>query len=285
MAGIFKAATAEDVRARKILSSKTSGTNIKDREIPLLDNKTLLTPREYLQKYVIDLRYILKEPSLYYPGAGGDVDPLKLFVEESDVSTIIYCDYDAGVVRDFFNNINTKLNGYNIKKTRCIDPAFFGCSTWEDFWPCDPAARNGTVDPLHAFGMLSEIYSERSNKRVNFVYLCAEAVQTYKILFSNNKYGPTVVVIQDHGMGGGWTKFGGRESRLYKIAQPALPQLLYVHGNGVWPGYAVVSQDGEPEGMHGFERRLYIRKNSRRGQSQCGGQSPSTFKQHIVKSV
>ena len=264
MAGIFKAATAEDVRARKILSSKTRGTNIKDREIPLLDNKTFLTPREYLQKYVIDLRYILKEPSLYYPGAGGDVDPFKLFVEESDVSTIIYCDYYSRDVRRFYNNINTELDGYNIKNKRCIDPAFLGCSTWEDFWPCDPAARIGTAVPRYAFGMLSEIYSKRSNKRVNFIYLCAEAVQTYKILFSNNKYSPAVVVIQDHGMGGNWTRFGGRKSRLYEIAQPALPQMLYVHGDDVWPGYAAVSQDGEPEGMHGFNRKLYIFKKRRR---------------------
>lgn len=228
----------------------------------------LLYPKEYLRANFggraqkMDLEIVLRLPTLYYPGAGEDFGPFKLFSRYSAISTVIYCDYQYG---SFINTageagIREELNEYKVVSEGGLSPTSFGQKSWEEFWPAVPNSR-GFASPRGAFGawaLLCLCPKETGViKMINFIYLCTEATQTYDILFVKRKIKPMAVVIQDHGLGGGWTVFGGK-SKLYDIARSALPPLLYLSDNtNVWPGYKRVSDCGEPEGMHGNKRALY----------------------------
>jgi len=222
-----------------------------------------LSPKEYLQSNVIDLDYILRQPTLYYPGAGEDYGPFKVFTEYSNISTVIYCDYHGGYGERILKD--ELLKSYEFISEKRIGPDILGMSSWEDFWPVEPESLKWG-HPENASAMLFEMRLKSDRRVINFIYLCTEAIQTYKILFSNKKISPTVVVIQDHGLGCGWTCFGGKSSKLYKIAKPALPRFLYSENEPEWQGYERVSCIGEPEGPCNRKRALYARKINRDGQ-------------------
>lgn len=254
---IFKPATHEQIANR----TKDKQPRIKWKKglrVPPSNNNSELTSEEYLQQNIIDLESILRQQSLYYPGAGSDLEPFKLFVENSAISTIIYCDYASDIAKDAINRIYTDLKKeYKFIGVRHIKPNVLGCNSWKDFWPSAPDAH-GFGNPSDAFGLFAEMRRKSDNQAINFIYLCTEAIQTYKILFSDRRIRPTVVVIQDHGLGGFWTNFSGNDSKLYKTAKPALPRFLYVHGSP-WPGYECVSLAATGKGMP-RNRTLYIHK-------------------------
>jgi hypothetical protein len=67
------------------------------------------------------------------------------------------------------------------------------------------------------------------------------------------------VVLQDHGFGGNWNRFG-RDGRLHQYARENLPRLLYVAPNTTpWPGYVPRSCLGNGEGIHESRRAIFLR--------------------------
>lgn len=233
----------------------------KDLYMPLLDDNKELTPSEYLLQNVIDLESILRQPLLYYPGAGSDFDPFKLFTKNSVVSTVIYCDYVYENVRQAIKkHIYSDLKDYDFLNFRRIEPISLGCRSWRDFWPSEPEAYKSGI-PSDAFGLFVEMRLKSDSKVINFIYLCTEAIQTYKILFSNRKIIPTVVVLQDHIGPRNWANFGRENSKLHEVAKSVLPRFLYAADQPRWPGYERVSDKGDAEGGAGNRRALYMYKN------------------------
>lgn len=73
---------------------------------------------------------------------------------------------------------------------------------------------------------------------------------------------PYAVVLQDHGWGGNWTKFGkGGDLETLASSTVRLPQFLLVAANtDAWNGYSAI--DGVTiggGGMHGSQRQLWRR--------------------------
>jgi len=255
MPSIFKAPAPDDFRLTPEFLEQAKLDRIqmkKDLYMPILDDKKDLKPKEYLRQNVIDLEFILRQPSLYYPGAGIDLEPFKLFAQHSLVSTVIYCDYNWESARRLVkNDIYRKLKDCEVISTKRIEPDILGCKSWEDFWSSAPDAYS--ADPSDAFGLFAEIHFKPDNKTINFVYLCTEAIQTYKVLFSDRKIKPTVAVIDSYMCPLG---FCGSDSELYEIAMPALPRYIYTGGKA-WPGYDCVSKD-ETGTQH--KRALYVNR-------------------------
>lgn len=198
-------------------------------------------------QYLADVR--LRRKVLYYPGSGDDYGPLKLFAEHGGFKTVIYADYGMteGKALQFLEKIPGWTPG---GRPKLLKPKDLSINTWEDCWPRSRASRAHS-SPEKAFAIRVRLVSS-SGLAVKFLFLATEAIRTYSVLAGSGLL-PTAVVLQDHGLGGGWAPFGG-DSKLYKQAHEhlPLPKLLFVaERNEPWPGYEKVS------GFHAYPGSTY----------------------------
>ncbi len=89
----------------------------------------------------------------------------------------------------------------------------------------------------------NDLSDEHGPDRLALLHIQAEAVWVCHNLWKEHDSNPFAVVLQDHGFGGNWARFGGDGSALRAIAQQfTLPELLLVGENtSPWPGYKAVS--------------------------------------------
>ncbi len=204
---------------------------------------------------------------VFYPGSGTDGQPVQFFGTRHAAHCFVYADY--GITRD---HVRTELGegghpfaGY--RRAGHID--LLESDLAPNGWT--PHIRPEVLQhPLGASYAFVEILERRPGfgeahgpKRLAILFICADGVAAYDALFcQTNRTAPYAVVIQDHGFGDNWTKFGGGgylESLASITGQ--LPQFLLVASNtDAWGGYSAI--DGATlggGGMHGFERQLWRR--------------------------
>ena len=252
--GIFKPPSAEEVKRRERERAKM---NQKEK---LMNQKKEAELEEFLNSLPVagkdELDFALSRPVLYYPGAGKDFVPFRRFAEDSSVKTVVYCDYSkvdvCEVMKNCIQNISDEYEAGGIKR---VEPDALGKNSWDEFWPEDPASRENR-NPDDACGFFAEILLKTQNRKISFMYLATEGIQTYKILFSEKKVNPKVLVIPDPGMSA-WDSFQGTESKLYEIAKPAPPEIIYTDEQRAWPGYERVSEFGDYEGANNSARAIY----------------------------
>jgi hypothetical protein len=181
-----------------------------------------------------------------------------LFLNNSTIDFVIYADYGSEHFAP--EEIVSHLHGWEITRSCELYPEDFNQNSWENFWHGNPRSRE-FGNPVNAGGV-KLILQNAQGKKVMFIYLRTDAVQTYKVLKDAGKT-PNVIVIQDHGFGGNWTFFGGGEaeedSPLYLLAVDSLPNYILV-GDGCttpWNGYTAVTEAAEFQGMHVNNRTLY----------------------------
>ncbi len=224
----------------------------------------LLTPQEYLQKNRTYLWGPTNTITLYYPGAWQDYGPLDLVLgwhRTRDAQTpvvAIYVDYACtrGMVLQFAKAIESRYRT-SIDDASELKPEVFGKKNIRDFYHKDMKPKkvdqwiDAQVDEDPFFG--TRVFYSSIN--LTLIYLKTDAIETYQIL-QNQKIFPNIIVLQDHGLGGQWTRFCG-DSMLYNVSK-VKPTLLYVHREP-WPNYKPVSKYHIDKGqMHQFERRLYL---------------------------
>jgi hypothetical protein len=96
------------------------------------------------------------------------------------------------------------------------------------------------------------------------IFLAADGFAAYEALFCQppGSTPPFAVVVQDHGFGGNYDRFG-RGGHLERIARElnAYPRFLWsAESEGSWEGYSRVSGAGAAMGgMHGNARYLWER--------------------------
>lgn len=203
---------------------------------------------------------------LYYPGSGMDLSPLYIFGILGNTKSTYFADY----FKSYFDSVADNFDIFNVAS---LNPQDFNRHSWDEFWYDHPDAKDFSVDPEIAGGLSFEIaLPNLVNEQVAEVtYLNTEAVGTAKILLENG-IRPDVVVLQDHGFGGEWTRFDGELFR-NQFAPDYLPEYLYVAVDGPtsdpWPGYSQVTEPFNPEKqviLPGFfcpEKYLPMHKNSR----------------------
>ncbi len=199
------------------------------------------------------LATFLQQRVLYYPGGGNDFDPLRLFYKRAGTRCFVYADYmkeqEIADVPDF-----------QLRAQGEIMPQDLGVHDWEAFWPEPPESRSFAA-PADASGLWRVLDPHTgSNKPIVLLYLKTEAIHTYYVLWARHNAAPDAIVLQDHGFGGNWDKFGAG-GLLYQYAtEHGLPRLLYVARNTYpWPGFEACSDFGEGEGQHGHRRAIFSR--------------------------
>jgi len=193
--------------------------------------------------------------TIFYPGAGSDSDPLMLFASQCHIKTIIHVDYSF----DRNSAIKTSSILGNMLSIHELDPHNFGKSTWLDFWHSNPASKAyGKTDRAYA----TKVKISHDGHTFDFQFFGTEALQTFEVLFLSDD-APTVIVLQDHGLGGLWTRFGEDGKLFYELVSrmSKLPKYLYVAENtDAWEGYIrVTSYVAYPGQMHSHRRAIFKR--------------------------
>jgi len=193
--------------------------------------------------------------TIYYPGAGCDFSAFYVFSHYANIQSIYYVDYFNGEDQPLIRTIIDK----RAEQTQVLNPQDFNKTMWMEYWP---NAQNNWEQMDRAFGANNNPENAWGRKVVfklpmysdqnfDFYYLGTEGVKTAEVLLENSIY-PNLVVLQDHGLGGNWTSFGGADSPLYLVMSNRLPEYLLAEtrdteGNiHIWPGYVKVAQPNPP---------------------------------------
>ncbi len=227
------------------------------------------------------LRAALDAPSLFYPGAGMDVDPALLFTSTGVVSTVVYADYVSGRMfkaEEAFSrferchlSLSEDMRGLippyrTLLDSGVLTPTDFGFDSLLAFYPnrrtwgSDRDAYLGPDAVIGRWALLE--LSSLPSRPVLFLYFSTEAIQTYINLWGIRGAAPLAVVVQNHGKGGLWTPLDG-DCLLY-AASPRLPKYIYVGdiSSTPWPGYRQLSRDRtDSNSMHRSRRALFESKS------------------------
>lgn len=212
---------------------------------------------------------------VYYPGHGRDGHPVKLFGSSHSAHCFIYVDYmvDKAAILDSLTNqdprFHRRFKGYNTIERLHLSQA----DLVPDGWKPNVTLKNQStfgrdITPFTPFGFLevlerdAELDDLHGASRLAVLFLGADGIATYDALFCqpNKIYPPFAVLIQDHGWGGNYDKFG-KDGLLEQIAShcQVFPQFLLVaDGTQQWHEYTKISGvDGECGGMHRQMRCLF----------------------------
>lgn len=225
---------------------------------------------------------------LYYPGAGSDTSPAMRFARTGAIDTVVYCDYSDHPAEMVFEQICAELGEDTDRRLpelghrlpRDLDPlrhpvrhldgtamrdilaSELGQHSRADFFPSARGilGRRGERDSNPQIGQIGEIRLPGApGKRLSFLYLDTEAIQTFIHVWGMAGCAPLVVVVQNHGKGGLWTSLGG--DCLMYTASPRLPRYLYVGddmGSEPWPHYRRISHEVvDLHSLHRSSRSLW----------------------------
>lgn len=198
--------------------------------------------------------------ALFYPGAGNDVTPIKLFVENSSVTDVHYADYDS---RKMSIEILQKSlgDGWKVEIVKNLNPQDLGQKSWDDFWHPNPKSKR-FENPDTAYGIHFSLVTPKG-KTAQLFYWGTEAIKTYYLLLLNG-ITPNIIVLQDHGFGGNWTVFGTVKSKMYGIAkvENCMPDYLFVPREGIgsgggWPGYEAKTEYERVDSSDSYDRAIF----------------------------
>jgi len=190
------------------------------------------SPRDYLSEAEVTLQ------TLYYPGARMDLGPFEIFAGSAKLTRVIYADY--GIDESSAGSLIKSIARWKCTSFQKLNPANFGVDSWDAFWPDDPASLRHR-QPANAFGCTAHLSNELGHE-VEFTYFGTEGHQTLEVLI-RCRLKPSTIVLQDHGFGLGWARFGG-DSLMYRLARDlrALPRFLLIAAKTrTWPGYHQVT--------------------------------------------
>lgn len=203
----------------------------------------------------------------YYPGGRFDWSPIVRYADSDLFDFFVYTDYLVSQ-NEVIDHLGGGLGGFQI----IGHPEQLGPGTtnnfvreWVDYY--EPGADWG--DPNIGFLLKVRLLTPMG-RTITLYYFGAEAIGTIRILTASVGR-PLMVVVQDHGLGGYWTSFGG-ESLMYqalvryigppqnhKVRSRFLPRFIYVaEGTEAWPNYVECSElEEQTHDMHGVPKRLF----------------------------
>jgi hypothetical protein len=180
---------------------------------------------------------------------------LKLLSENCDLVKADHIDYWAPM-----EVACVPLIHFNIAKgIRTIAPTDMGLNSWRDLW------HESAI--LHDFGHVGDSYAFENQvslfkaSRMHFRFFGTDAIKTFELLLKTEGP-PTFLVLQDHGDGGNWTRFGrGGELEQLATSLGLFPKFLFVADNTeAWEGYEQVTEYVVYGGqMHTHARALYLK--------------------------
>ena len=218
----------------------------------------------------IQLEDFLASRVVFYPGSGTDGQPVEFFGSKHAAHCFAYVDY--GVAKNHvlgeLGETGHPFKGYQRLGRTDLRECDLTPAGWVPHVQADDAAR-GPFEPVAPYAFI-EVLERRADfddthgpLRLAILFICADGIAAYDALFCQGRAkAPFALVLQDHGWGGNWTRFG-RGGRLEQLASTMaqLPGLLLVAENtDVWDGYSSnEGTTGKGGGVHGFRRQLWRR--------------------------
>lgn len=206
------------------------------------------------------IHQILTNRVLYYPGSYEDGQPIKLFNQLHTVHTYFYVDYlfpREKVTKSF-------LKGYRILDTKELSVHDLYNPEWIPL-PIYKKAENWCNAPyciLQVYEREDGYGDEHGCERLAVIFLCKDAIASYHAIFTRpDAQPPYVMVIQDHGFGCNYDRFG-RNGLLENIANvTGVKPKWILNGSSVWGGYRLASDEVVHGGMWLNKRQLYVLEN------------------------
>ena len=214
-----------------------------------------------------------KSRVVFYPGSYTDGHAVRVFGSTHAAHCFIYVDY--GITQSVLETelINHGFLGYEnlfrIQLTeRDLVPFVWESSIhFRPDYPLNYAAnlKKESYSFLQIMERKPEYDEAHGPKRLAILFLFADGIATYDALFcqARNKSEPFAVLLQDHGFGGNYDKFGmgGLMERIALHAQIKPTYLLVSEDTMPWRDYIKI-ENIQPDqgGMYNTTRYLY-RKN------------------------
>lgn len=222
---------------------------------------------------------------VYYPGAFSDGHPFRLFGASHSAHVFVYADY--GLSRQEFADhlapsSRNRLKGYHATDLIDLSEAELAPPGWRQQLHLDAAdaatvanassdwvpgwMKSSDVVPYATLAILDrepDLGDAHGPSRLALLQIGGDGFLTFDALFCRlGRREPFAIVLQDHGFGGNYDKFGGG-GLLERIAQRAdrFPKwMLLGASTQPWSGYERVAEC-QPSigGMHGVERVLMRR--------------------------
>lgn len=241
-----------------------------------------MTPYEYLRGMVeptpkwllqfnednlFDRKSFFSSRIVYYPGSGTDGQPIKLFASTHSAHCLIYSDYGlAQGVLDFELYESHPFLGYHSLGRIQLSEEDISPKGWTP--QLFTKLRNkGPRDILpyaflEVFERDSRLDDSHGAIRFAVLFLCADGIAAYDAIFCqyNGVSTPFATVLQDHGFGGNYDKFGGGGllEKIAYISNCYSKFQLVAENTDPWSNYKRIDYlDGDVGGMHNTFRYLH----------------------------
>lgn len=226
---------------------------------------------EWLKNYsdgaLITFSEIMEDRIGYYPGCGDDGQLIKLCSKSHSVHTFIYSDYltRRREVKRILKTPNA-LNGYHlIGQTEFIEkdllpeglyPQIITRQPLLDPWPFQTLPFYCIMGIWERDETLSDSWGA---ERLAVIFLCADAIDYYYQLFvCQYRKAPWIVLLQDHGLGCNYDRFG-KGGLLDEIIERSgiSPQfVLCGEHTALWDNYMKLECEPSAGGLHHQYREL-----------------------------
>ena len=204
---------------------------------------------------------------VFYPGSGHDGHAVKVFGRDHVAHCFVYADYWApeGSIRESLDDPIHHFKGYHSIARISLTIKDLITRPWQ---PHAAPGHEWAKPHIEPYGFLevlerdAEFGPDHGAERLAIIFLGADGHATYDALFcqGNPPKPPFAVLLQDHGFGGNYSKFG-RGGVMEKIAKAtrSRPEFLFVAENTkAWEGYRREPEvEGDADGMHGDLRFLF----------------------------
>ena len=212
---------------------------------------------------------------VFYPGSCYDGHAIKLFGSSHSAYCFVYCDYltERAAIENVLDGeergYNSPIKGYHSLARLSLTERDLSPQGWRPH--IQPRNINRTRPSISPYAFLEvlerdpDLNNEFGAERLAILFLGADAYASYDALFcqNNGNRPPFGILLQDHGFGGNYSRFGN-EGLMHQIAEQTqiFPDWLIVgETTDVWDGFDIVEDvKGDFGGMHSQQRKLYIPK-------------------------
>lgn len=225
---------------------------------------------EWTPKAGLVLKQFLASRVVFYPGSGTDGQPVEFFGSRHLAHCFVYVDYGISrghVAQELGEGGHPFLGYHSVQRLEVNENALTPHGWTRHLRTRDAPMGAMGVETPYAFMEILErepaISDNHGPQRLALLILCADGVAAYDALFWQERAGvgaPYAIVLQDHGFGGNWTRFGrGGHLEQLAIDTGRFPDVLLVAENtDAWDQYSkVAGQVAGGGGMHHFRRQLW----------------------------
>lgn len=187
---------------------------------------------------------------VYYPGCGDDGHPLRVWGKSHSAHCFVFADYmvERETIEEKLTSPESlrRVLGYKTIHFSALRPDEITPRGWTPHLRIRPRYSFATERPFAVWAVLERLENfgeDHGPHRICIMHVCGDGFATYDALFCQG-FGSGVhgLLLQDHGFGGNWSRFGGDGYLFQLAAQFAMPKWLFCSENTeVWSGYRIES--------------------------------------------